>query len=40
MSAKKNVNTALITMTQKIAWTTAVVVLPPTAAAPPCVSNP
>jgi len=40
MRAKKNVNNALITITLKIASTTAVVVRAPTAAAPPRVSKP
>ena len=40
MSAKKNVNTALITITPKMAHTTAVVVRAPTAAAPPNQSRP
>src|SRR6185369_946505 len=40
MSAKKNVNRALITITLKMASTTAVVVRAPTAAAPPRASSP
>src|SRR3974377_993929 len=40
MSAKKNVNTALITITEKMDCTTAAVVRLPTAAAPPRVANP
>ena len=36
----RSVNRALITITPKIARTTAVVVQAPTAAAPPCVASP
>ena len=40
ISAKKSVNSALITITPKMASTTAVVVRAPTAAAPPRVASP